>query len=144
MREMSQENKPLQSKSTISACDIMKNNTSKIIRKMESQIPSYVQLYSDYYKEYLHSLDDIFGTCYIAQKEFFDKMAVDKNTLSLFDNYWNGLTKFYSSQIEMSTNFVRAFIKTRISAIKSWDQYVHFMMDSYARSLSKFNNTLQK
>jgi len=90
----------------ISACDIMKDNTSKIIKKMESQIPSYVQEYSDLYTEYLHMYDDLFGTCYISEKEFFDKLGFDQETLKTFDNYSKTLTNFYSSQIEMSTNYL--------------------------------------
>ena len=119
----------------ISACDIMKDNTSNVIKKMESQIPSYVQEYSDLYTEYLHMFDDLFGTCYISEKEFFDKLGFDQETLKTFDNYSKTLTNFYSSQIEMSTNYLRAYVKMRISAIKSYDQYIHAMMDSYAKTL---------
>lgn len=73
---------------TISICNIMKSNTSEVIKKVEAQIPSYFQLYSDFYKEYLHTLDDLFGTCYISEKEFFDKLGFDQNTLKLIDSYW--------------------------------------------------------
>jgi len=128
----------------ISACDVMKDNTSKVIKKMESQIPSYVQDYSDLYAEYLHTFDDFFGTCYIAEKEFFDKLGFDQATLKTFDNYSKTLANFYSSQIEMSTNYLKDYVKMRISAIKSYDWYLHVMMDSYAKSLSQFNSVTKK
>ncbi len=124
----------------ISACDIMKDNTSNVIKKMESQIPSYVQQYSDLYTEYLHMFDDLFGTCYISEKEFFDKLGFDQETLKTFDNYSKTLTNFYSSQIDMSTNYLRSYVKMRISAIKSYDRYLHLMMNSYAKTLSQFNS----
>ena len=128
----------------ISVCDVMKDNTSKVIKKMESQIPSYVQEYSDIYTEYLHMFDDLFGTCYISEKEFFDKLGFDQEALKTFDNYSKTLTNFYSSQIDMSTNFLRAYVKMRISAIKSYDRYLHAMMDSYAKTLSQFNSKPEK
>ncbi len=128
----------------ISACDVMKDNTSKVIKKMESQIPSYVQEYSDLYAEYLHMFDDLFGTCYISEKEFFDKLGFDQETLKTLDNYSKTLTNFYSSQIDMSTNFLREYVKMRISAIKSYDKNLHVMMDSYAKMLSQYNATIQK
>jgi len=128
----------------ISACDVMKDNTSKVIKKMESQIPSYVQDYSDLYAEYLHTFDDFFGTCYIAEKEFFDKLGFDQETLKTFDNYSKTLANFYSSQIEMSTSYLNDYVKMRISAIKSYDRYLHVMMDSYAKSLSQFNSVTKK
>jgi len=128
----------------ISACDVMKDNTSKVIKKMESQIPSYVQEYSDLYSEYLHTFDDLFGTCYISEKQFFDNLGFDQETLKTFDNYSKTLSNFYSSQIEMSTNFIKAYVKMRISAIRSYDRYLHVMMDSYSKNLSQFNSVTKK
>jgi len=128
----------------ISACDIMKDNTSNVIKKMESQIPSYIQEYSNLYAEYLHTFDDLFGTCYISEKQFFDKLGFDQETLKTFDNYSKTLANFYSSQIEMSTNYLKVYVKMRISAIKSYDRYLHVMMDSYAKSLSQFNSVTKK
>jgi len=124
----------------ISICDVMKDNTSKRIKKLESQIPSYFQEYSDLYTEYLHMFDDLFGTCYISEKEFFDKLGFDQETLKTFDNYSKTLTNFYSSQVDLSTDYFRDYVKMRISAIKSYDRYMHVMMDSYAKTLSQFNS----
>ncbi len=128
----------------ISVCDVMKSQTSSVIRKMESQIPSYVQEYSDLYAKYLHTIDDLFGTCYISEKEFFDKLNIDQNTLKAFDNLSGFCEKIATSQIETSTNFVRAYVQMRISAIKSYDKYVHTMMDSYAKMLSQYNFVFKK
>jgi hypothetical protein len=128
----------------ISVCDVMKNNTSSVIKRMESQIPSYVQESSDLYTEYLHMYDDLFGTCYISEKEFFDKLGFDQETLKTFDNFSKTLTNFYYSQIDMSTNYLRAYTKMRISAIKSYDRYLHEMMDSYAKNLAQFNSVTKK
>ena len=123
----------------ISVCDVMKSKTSSVIRKMESQIPSYVQEYSDLYAEYLHTIDDLFGTCYLSEKEFFDKLNIDQKTLKAFDNLSGFWEKIATSQIEKSTNFMRANNQMRISTIKSYDKYVHTMMDSYAKMLSQYN-----
>lgn len=132
------------SETDVSVCDVMKVNTSTIIKKMESQIPTYFQMNSDVYTEYLHTLDDLFGTCFISEKEFFDKLNLDQNTLKLFDNYWKNITKMYSSQIDMSTNFLRTYSQMRISAIKSFDNYMHVMMESYAKMFSVFNSSFGK
>ncbi len=123
-------------------CDIMKGNTSEIIKKMESQIPTYFQIHSDVYTELLHTMDDLFGTCFIAEKEFFDKLNFDQYTMKLFDSYWKNITKMYSSQIDMSTNFLRAYSQMRISGIKLFDNYMHVMMESYTKMLSQYNFSL--
>jgi len=128
----------------ISVCDVMKSKTSSVIRKMESQIPSYAQEYSDLYAEYLHTIDDLFGTCYLSEKEFFDKLSIDQKTLKAFDNFWSFWEKTATSQIETSTNFMRTYVQMRISAIKSYDKYVHTMMNFYSKMLSQYNSAFKK
>jgi len=69
------EKNPSQTKSNEkkpSICDIMKKDTSEIIKNMESKIPSLFQNYSDLYMAYLHMFDDLFGACYIAEKEYLE------------------------------------------------------------------------
>ena len=133
-----------QSKAKTSVCDLMKDNTSKVIKKMESQIPSYIQLYTDLYTEYLHMFDDLFGVCYIAEKQFYEKLGIDQDTIKKLDNNWNSLTNFYANQIEISTNFLRSYVQMRISAIKSYDRYTHAMIDYFAKMSSQYNSAIKK
>ena len=127
-----------------SFCDLMKGNTSKIIQKMEVKSPIYFQLYSDIYKEYLHMFDDLMGTCYISEKEFFEKLNIDKQSLKIMENFWNGMTNFYSNQIDISADFLKLYSQSRILTIKSYDDYMHSMMESYAKTLAQFNSYIGK
>jgi len=127
----------------ISVCDVMKKNTSSIIKKMEFQVPSYLQQYTDLYTAYLHSFDQIFGTCYIAEKEFFDKLEIDQNTLKSFDSFSKTFSDVIASQIDTSTESLNAYVKMRISAIDSFDRYAQVMMRIYANILSQFNYTFE-
>lgn len=122
----------------------MKNNTSKSIKKLESQIPTLIQQYSDLYTAYLHSFDDIFGTCYIAEKEFFDKIGIDNKTLKTFEEFSDILTRNYSTQVDVYANFLRTYVQMRISAIETFDNFVHVMMDSYSKILSQVNSEMEK
>ena len=126
-----------------SICDIMKGNTSAIIQKMESQIPVNFQIYSDMYKEYLHMIDDLFGTCYLSEKEFFDKMNIDDRILKIMDSYGKTYTEIYNSQIENYSSFLKWYSKMRTSGMRSYDKFAHVMMDSYAKMISDFSNKLQ-
>jgi len=126
-----------------SICDIMKGNTSAIIQKMESQIPVNFQIYSDMYKEYLHMIDDLFGTCYLSEKEFFDKMNIDDKILKIIDSYGKTYTEIYNSQIENYSSFLKGYSKMRTSGMKSYDKFAHVMMDSYAKMISDFSKKLQ-
>jgi len=135
----SKDNQSTIQENTISMCDILKTNTSMIIKKIEKQTPSNFQLYSDLYSEYLHLLGDAFGTCYLAEKEFFDKLGFDQNTLKVFDDFMNTMTGNLSTQIDLSNNFLRNYVKMRISAIRSYDNYVHIFMTGYVQMSSQFN-----
>lgn len=123
----------------ISICDIMKNRTSEIVKKIECQLPSTVQQYSDLYTAYLHSIDDMFGTCYISQKEFFDKLGISQEALRNFDKYLESISKSYQNWIDLSSKYGQDYVQTRLSMIKSSDQFIHMTMDLYAKMLAKFN-----
>ena len=125
--------------SEISICDIMKNRTSEIVKKIECQLPLNVQQYSDLYTAYLHSIDDMFGTCYISQKEFFDKLGISQEALRNFDKYLESISKSYQDWIDLSSKYGENYVQTRLSMIKSSDQFIHMAMDSYAKMLAKFN-----
>ena len=121
----------------------MKEDTSEIIKKIESQIPVLFQNYSQIYTQYLHLLDDIFGTCYIAEKEFFDKLNIDQSTLRQIKENSDIIKENYLQNIEISTKFFDQNTKMRLEAIKSFDTYMHTTMDSYAKILSQFNKLIK-
>ena len=125
----------------LSICDIMKEDTSEIIKKMESKMPSVFQSYSDMYTKYLHTLDDIFGTCYIAEKEFFDKMNIDQGVLRQIKQNSELMRKNYVENMDMAAKFFDEYVKMRMKAMESFDNYVHMMMDSYAKMLSQYNKS---
>jgi len=124
---------------SISICDLLKNNTTKIIRKYETQTPILVQMYSDYYNEYLHSLEDIFGTCYLSEKHFFDSLGVDQQTLSTIDKFWMGFTETTISHIDTYTNFQKVQFDTMVSLMRSYDHFIHLGMDYCAEMFSQFD-----
>ncbi len=95
------------------------------------------------YTKYLHTLDDIFGTCYIAEKEFFDKLNIDQDTLRQIKNNSESMKKKHIENIDMTAKLFNDFVKMNISAIKSFDDYVHVMMESYAKTLSQFNKSVK-
>ena len=125
----------------LSFCDIMKDDTSEVIKKLESNMPSMFQNYSDMYAKYLHALDDIFGTCYIAEKEFLDKLNIDQDILKQIKQNSNLIKKNYIENIEITTRIVDMQIKVGMKSIELFDNYSHIMMESYAKILANFNKS---
>lgn len=128
-------------KGKISVCDVMKEDTSKIIQKLESQIPLNLQQYSDLYSAYLHTLEDTFGTCYISEKEFFDKLNIDQGILAAYQKYSNILTDTFLDQIELFSKIKEQNIQAQKSNLEIYDKFMHSMMDSYAKFLSQYNKS---
>ena len=121
-----------------SVCGVMKDNTIDVIQKLESEMPPIFQSYSDLYTRYLHSIQDIFGTCSLAEKQYFDKMNVDQNAIKMYDDYLKSATTILKSQIDLSADFVRRYVQFRLSSIDSWDRYAHTCIDTYAKSLAEY------
>lgn len=128
----------------ISICDVFKESTTAVIEKLESQVPLYLQNYSDLYMEYLKSIDNMFGTCYISQKEFFDKLGIDQNTLKASKDLWKTATDLLLTQIDMAMNFQKLYVETRIETIKYFNQNTTLLMNNYAKMLGQFNKLSEK
>jgi len=135
--------KPDKQEEELSICDIMKEDTSEVIKKMESKMPSLFQNYSDLYTEYLHMFDDVFGTCYIAEKEYFDKLDIDQGILQQIKINSESMKNNYVENIDMAAKLFDEYVKMRVSAMQSFDNYVHVMMESYAKMLSQFNKSIK-
>jgi len=125
-------------KETVSI-DIIKNNTSEIIQKIQSQIPTYMQLYSELYAKYLQVIDDAYATWYVSEMTFFDKIGMDKSILGAFELYWNSFTEMTLKQIEMATKFAKMYVQVRLGTLDSYDKVTHTVIDSYTRAWDQFN-----
>lgn len=127
-----------------SVCDIMQGNANSLIEKMESLLPSNMEMYSDFYSECLHSLHELYGACYIAENEILSRMGIDQRVLHAYGEYTKALTKSAMSQIEIANNAQKAFLQNQISAIKTSDQYIHQALDYYSKILSGSLSLLKK
>lgn len=127
-----------------SVCDIFKGNSSKIINKLEMQIPTQYQIYSDMYKEYLHVMDDVFGTCIMSEKEFLEKIGINQDLVRNIESYTNFVTEMWLNQIDYYENYLKWYSQMRISGMKTYEKFIHLAMDSYSRSLSNFTRNFEK
>ena len=125
----------------ISVCDIMKSGTSQVIQKLESQIPLKLQQYSDLYTAYLHTIDDLYGTCYLSEKEFFDRLNIDQGILKSIQELNKTVIQTILQQIDLSAKYREEITQMQISSLKVYDDFFHILLDSYAKSLSMFNQS---
>ena len=126
---------------SVSVSDVMKNNTSRVMKKLEMQTPMLVQMYSNYYKSYLHYLDDIFGLGYIAEKEIFEKLGINQRAVKSFERISDDYTSVLESQIEIMNNIQKSQLEASYKMIKAFDYYAHYMLESFEKYLSYYNTS---
>lgn len=127
----------------VSVCDVMKSNTSRIMKKLEMQMPTLAQTYSNYYRTYLHYLDDIFGVGYIAEEEIFKKMGINQGAVKAFQKMSDDYTSIVESQIDIFNNLQKSQLEMQFKMVKAYDFYAHYMLDSFSKFLS-YNNVSSK
>lgn len=116
------------------------NYTSKVIEKMDSKIPSYVNLYSDLYKKYLHIMDNFYNRWYSNQKEAISKMAVNDTALTMFDTYLKSFRQMALLQIDMTENIFKNYVGYRLTALDFYDQMINGNMISFTKMFPKIND----
>ena len=120
----------------VSVCGIMKDGASEIIQKLESEIPQLFQVYSDLYARYLHSIQECYGICHIAEKQYFDKLEIDNEFLKQLDSYFKSCTRITDAQIDVSAGFQRSYVQFKVGLIDSWDKYAQVWIYMYAKFLA--------
>lgn len=141
---MSNPQKTTDVKNTLSACDVMRDNTNEVIMKIESLLPAYIESFTDLQSEGLRIARDFFGACYIAEKELLDNMGVDQKTIESFDRYSKAITKTMIFEIDMMNSFQKTFVENVMSSMKSYDDYVKVMLSSYSKMLDYAMVTISK
>jgi pyruvate carboxylase len=120
-------------KTSVSIPNIMKDNTSEIIEKIDSKIPVYAQLYSDVYKKYLHIMSNFYGTSCLAQKEFFDKMGVNDAILTMFDVYLRLVKQMILLQIDINESMAKSYVGHRLTVLDFYDQMINTNIANFAK-----------
>ncbi len=109
--------------SSDTSCDIMRDGSKRILKKMDSQIPIYIKMYSDIYREYTHVADDFFKSVYaLEQAGFTIDNTPAQEMFKTSVNIWTNTTMAYLDNYEI---FLKWYAQTRILGIKSMEQAIH-------------------
>ena len=118
----------------------IENHASEIIEKMESKIPSYVKLYSDLYKKYLHIINNFCNTCYLSQRDTLDKVGVNDAVLTMFDAYLRSAKQMALLQIDIHENIIKNYVGYRLSALEFYDQMINSNITNFSKMFPKFDD----
>jgi hypothetical protein len=128
-------------KRTELALNILESDNSKNIEKMGSKNPSYVSLYYDSYKKYLHLVNNFCSICYLAQKKAIGKVSATDTTFPMFDAYLRSVKQMSLYQIEVSEAMMKNYIGFRHSALDSDEQMMIGITKYFTKILSNYRDS---
>jgi len=110
--------------SASSVSEVMEKHTMEIMKKLESRIPLQIKSYSDFSREYMKLLEEIFDIDYAIENKMFGNFGMDEKSIKLLDNYLEMGSKFYTSNIDMSNEFFKGYLNMRLSVMESYNRFL--------------------
>lgn len=123
-----------------SAYDIWKDNTHKLITKLEHQTPIYLQAYSQVHAEFLHFIDNSFGTYYNWQKQYFDKMKIDQKVINACEKLCDSGTNNIFELMNAYANYKKLQSDLITDYMKIGNNYLRWWTDMYGKTMSFWNS----
>ena len=122
-----------------SVCDVWKDCVHRFVTKVEFQTPIYIEAYSQVHSEFLHSIDNLFGTCYIWQKQYFDRLGIDQNITASYGKLCESIMDNTTEMMDMYANYKKIQADTMVTAMKTANNYMHLWIDMFGKSVSFWN-----
>ena len=117
---------------SLSVSETLEKHTMKIMQKLESHIPLQIKSFSDFSREYLKLLEEIYDIDYTLENKMFGNFGMDKKSIKLLDDYLEMGSKFYMTQIDISNELFKGYLNMRLS-----------MMESYNKILRDFSTNIR-
>ena len=111
-------------KSTSSVSETLEKHTMKVIKKLETRIPLQIKSFSDFSREYMKLLEEIYDIDYTLENKIFGNFGMDKKSIRILDNYLDVGSKFYMSQIDISNEFFKEYLSMRLSMMESYNKFL--------------------
>lgn len=112
-----------------SITNTVQKHTLAVITKLESHIPLHIKSYSDFSREYMKLLEQGFKINCSIENKIFGNVQVDEKSVKLVDDFLDAGSKFYSSQIDMTTEFFKNYLTMRLSLMESYNKFVKEVSD---------------
>lgn len=111
-------------KSTSSVSETLEKRTMEVIKKLETCIPLQIKSFSDFSREYMKLIEEIYDIDYTLENKIFGNFGMDEKSIKILDNYLDVGSKFYMSQIDMSNEFFKGYLSMRLSMMESYNKFL--------------------
>lgn len=117
--------------------DTLRDNTSRILKELELQTPMYFQICSDMYREYLHTLDAIFGMYMTAERKFAERMNTDQAVADRLGSIAEGVTNNWLDQIGAYGEFLQQYTQIRSSGARAHGRLLRAVIAAYIQAMER-------
>ena len=111
-------------KPTSSVSETLEKHTMEIIKKLETHIPLQIKSFSDFSREHMKLLEEIYDIDYTLENKIFGNFGMDEKSIKMLDNYLDVGSRFYISQIDMSNEFFKGYLDMRLSMMISYNRFL--------------------
>ncbi|MDH3501600.1 MAG: hypothetical protein OEL69_03720 [Nitrosopumilus sp.] len=108
-----------------SLSETMEKHTINMVKKLESQMPLHIKSFSDFSREYMKLLEEIYDIGYTIENKMFGNCGMDEKTIGMLDNYLDVGSKFFTFQMDISNQFFKEYLKMRLSVMESYNSFLH-------------------
>ena len=108
-----------------SVSEVMEKHTMEVMKKLESHIPLQIKSYSDFSREYMKLLEEIFDIDYAIENKMFGNFGMDEKSIKLLDRFLEMNVKFFTSQIDLSNEFFKGYLTMRLSVMELYNKLLH-------------------
>ena len=114
-----------------SVSETLEKHTMEIMKKLESHIPLQIKSFSDFSREYMKLLEEIYDIDYTLENKIFGNFGMDEKSIKLLDDYLEIGSRFYMSQIDMSNEFFKGYLNMRLSVMESYNKFLKEFSTSF-------------
>ena len=107
-----------------SITDTVEKHTMDVMKKLEGHIPLHIKSFSDFSREYMKLLEQGFKINCSIENKMFGNMQVDDKSVKFIDDFLNTCSQFYSSQIDLTTEFFKNYLTMKLSLMESYNKFV--------------------
>lgn len=110
--------------------DVMKENTARIMKKLDSQVPLYVKMHSDLYREHNRLLENFFKSAYALEHAEID-MLFPCWVPEIVEPWIRMQANATVSQIELAGVFLKWYPQMHVLTLKFLDR----ALQNYVRAI---------
>lgn len=124
--------------------DIVKDNAARVMKKIDMQIPLYVKIYSDLYREYMRIIEDTFEAGHTLETAETNKLPQNKLSKDIIEYNIRTYSNAVLMGLDVHGEYLKWFSDIRLAGIKSLDLAIHSYMTMAGMPIKRSASNIPK